>query len=219
MSPAGCQDMLVALLLGLTECLPSFQGADPPGPGGAAEGAARRGHVHARRIWEGNWCRLSAEHSLCSSGAVGHRGWLRTLWWVSGTLSLCCSDYRECKGSVLVLFISAFSFYGQSCLFCLREGSGSKSPMALRPGRVGSCQSYLGEVTAHTWGGQITADLSACSDLLLLGIFFIYFTSSGASLNLNSCTPSHLCPSWVFQRGLNCLPIESAAPSLKREHS
>lgn len=49
-SPAGCQDMLVALLLGLTECLPSFQGADPPGPGGAAEGAARRGHVHARRI-------------------------------------------------------------------------------------------------------------------------------------------------------------------------
>lgn len=46
----GCQDIPVALLLGLTECLPSFQGADPPGPGGAAEGAARRGHVHARRI-------------------------------------------------------------------------------------------------------------------------------------------------------------------------
>lgn len=64
--------ILVAFLLDLTECLPSLQGADPPGPGGAAEGAARRGHLHARRIWEGNWCRLS----VCSSGAVNTAGLL-----------------------------------------------------------------------------------------------------------------------------------------------
>lgn len=87
------------------------------------------------------------ERCLCSSGAVEHSGLVENS--LVGEWDP-VHEYRECEGSVLelqtllILSISAFGFNGQSCLFCLGEGSCIESPMALCPGRVGSCQCYLG---------------------------------------------------------------------------
>lgn len=69
---------------------------------------------------------------------------------------------------------------------CVQEGWEAVSPT----------WAELDEVTAHSWGSQITADLIACSDLLLLSIFFRCFASSGVSLNLHSLPPLSYVVIW-----------------------